>query len=171
MITKELAKDILARRGICTISGGYGMGICAFAGMFTTRPLMGIWHESEVPTDQELEQIQSYQEFQIRSFYNPTWTEKLLAMKPPQDEAVNTLIFWKGFREQPGVWAYRRITWKYGPTFVDRKKNGNRLRTAEAMFDTIEDLLHDRFVKWKREHGGIFAPKVPTQPDSCEKAS
>lgn len=159
MIDGAKAKEMLARRSICTISGGYGMGICAVAGMFMQRPLLGIWHESEVPTDRELEQIQSYQEFKIRSYYNETWTEKLLAMKPPQDEGVNTLIFWKGFREQPGVWAYRRITWEIGPSFVDRKKNGNRLRTAEAMFDTIEDLLHDRFVKWKREHPATFGMK------------
>lgn len=154
---KDAAQSILERSNICTISGGYGMGICAFGNMFLTRPLLGLWHESEMPTEEELLKLQSFQEFKIRSWYNERWTEKLLAMRPPQDEGCNTLVLWKGFREQPGVWAYRRITWQYGPSFVDRKKNGQRFRRIEDMFAAIEDLCHDRFVKWKMDHQLVFA--------------
>jgi hypothetical protein len=155
-INKDIARDILDKHSLCTIYGGYGMGICAFGGLMDSRPLLGIWNESEVPTEEELLKLQSFQEFKIKRWYNPTWIEKLMAMKPPQDEGCNTLVLRKGWRES-GVWAYRRITWEYGPTFVDRKKNGQRFRQIDQMFDSIEDLCHGRWVKWKKDHSTIFA--------------
>lgn len=157
-IAKEKAKEILDQYSICTISGGYGMGICAVAGMFMTRPILGIWHESELPTELELRKIQSFQEYQIKGYYNETWTAKLMAMKPPQDEGCNTLVFWKGFRDELGVWAYRRISWEYGPSFVNCKKNGQRFRLIDHMFDRVQDLVPERWKKWKKEHPEVWKP-------------
>jgi hypothetical protein len=157
MIDKFKAEKILKSHNVCTIWGGYGMGLCAFAGMRDVRPVLGLWNASDVPTEEELAKLRSFQEFKIRSYYTETWTQKMLAMNPPCDEGCNTLVFWKGFREQPDVWAYRRITWDHGPTFVDRKKNHQRFRRVEDMFGAIDGVFPEKFREWKQKHLAVFA--------------
>lgn len=119
MLTKEQVQHIESFK--VPVSQGRGLGICPFATMMFERPLVSIDVESVMPTDDETRLVRTYIEFGVRRYFNETWVNKILSAKLPVVEGHNTLVLLKGPAWRPNGesgWAYRRITWEVGPSFM-----------------------------------------------------
>lgn len=161
MIEIADSKRILAEFKIPVVVG-IGLGICRVAHMDGKHPILGLAKDSLLPTDAELRMIQSFQEHVIRRWYTPEWQEKLLAMPYPVDQGSNTILFLSGFREEPGVWGFRRISWDTGPTWVvgTGKDMAKRFRSPldVMLYETKND--GGRFKKWREAHPDLFTEKA-----------
>lgn len=117
--------------------------------------------DSLLPTDEELALLRSYQEFAIKRIYTESFVERLLKLALPKCAGHNTVIFRKGSHIEGADqhWFYRRISWVLGPTYVpfpsDRDYKGLTLR---ELLDRIENLVPQKWGKWKEKNKGIFSP-------------
>lgn len=157
MISTKDVQRILADYHVPVLSG-YGLGICRMAAIDMAHPILGLAVESALPSNDDLRALQSYQEFSIRKWYNQTWQEKLLAMPYPSDEGANTLLFVCGWRDEPGTWGFRRISWTEGPTFVVGTGKDMKKRFT-SLLDVILYVQKDdggKFKEWRKAHAEIF---------------
>lgn len=120
-----------------------------------------------MPTEMEMEQLQSFIEYKIRSYYNSTYQEKLMSMPLAKDSGHNTIIFRKGsagigsLHDDDG-WAFRRMTWSEGPMYVPARypeEKYEKMSLVEVM-DYCErytrDEMNPKWEAWKQEHGVLF---------------
>jgi hypothetical protein len=110
--------------------------------------------ESEMPTDDELAQIQSYLEFVIRRTYRESFARKLLEMPLPKCGGHNATILRKGWAHRGG-WFYRASSWEFGPTYVPHEAPPQSLM---AVLSLREDLVPAQWEQWKRDRPEIFPP-------------
>jgi hypothetical protein len=127
--------------------------------------------QSLMPTEQELEQLQGFIEYKIRSWYNPTYQAKLLGMPLAKDSGHNTIIFRKGsagagsLHDDDG-WAFRRMTWSEGPMYVPARypaESYEKMSLVQVM-DYCErhtpEEPNEKWEAWKQDHAELFGAEV-----------
>lgn len=103
----ELRKR-LADTGIAVHRGGLNydpMGIDSLV------PVVAIWLESELPTDEEIKTIRTVAQKKINRFFNPSAVEGLAV------RGANMITL---FKRVDGTWTFRRMTWQDGPTWYPK---------------------------------------------------
>jgi hypothetical protein len=150
MLTKRWVKHIQKRFHIPVDSSYPG-----------TYWIISIDRESQMPTSEELRQLQSYREFWVRQVYNEEYAQKILANGLPRCSGHNTAIFRKGSPAGNGAeqyWFYRKMTWQSGPMFVPDVMGPNYkgLTLVELLDQHLNDLRADNWTQWKKEHLSIF---------------
>lgn len=125
----------------------------------STYWIISIDGESQMPTVQELAQLRSYCGFIVRKIYREGWANKILEMPLPYCSGHNTTIFRKGNPLDPENtgWFYRKSTWSSGPFFVpcSTEKDYHTHTLVELLY-RCENLLPERWTKWKLDHPKIF---------------
>ena len=124
---------------------------------------------SLMPSEIELAQIRDFTGYKIRSWYNPSYRDRLLAMALPFDSGRNTIILRKGVGVNGGThhedqgWSYRRATWNHGHVPFRYEKDYQPLSLVEIL-DRCEELLpgevYEKWTDWKNEHAELFEPEV-----------
>ncbi len=120
--------------------------------------IISLARESIMPSDEELKQMRSHQEFSVRRTYAESYQEVVLKRKLPYDNGHNTVIFNKSKRG----WLFRRLTWE-GPLFIPSPTENKLSLTLVEIMDRNEDFDSLKWEEWKREHPEIFPP-IPTTP-------
>jgi hypothetical protein len=122
---------------------------------------------SLMPTEAELAQLQSFIEYKVRSFFNPTYQAKVLSAPLALDSGWNTIIFRKGAGQEVGFgdegWAYRRMTWNHGHVPFPNQADYRPLSLVEAMdrCETLVDDVYPKWAKWKTDHEELFGMAGP----------
>jgi len=121
--------------------------------------------ESFLPTDGELRQLRSYCEFEVRSYFNERYVNRILEADLPRDNGHNTTIFRKGSAKDGTEhdWFYRKMTWRMsGSLYFPSPMDKDYLRfTLPEMMDKIQSLFPDRWAEWKEKYRDVFPPAVP----------
>ena len=121
--------------------------------------IVSLARESTMPSDEELKQMRSHQEFSVRRTYAESYQEVVLKRKLPYDPGHNTVIFKKSERG----WLFRRLTWE-GPFFIPSPTENERPLALVEIMDRNENFDSPKWDKWKREHPEIFPPTPNTTP-------
>ncbi len=121
--------------------------------------IISLARESMKPSDEELKQMQSYQEFSIRRTYAESYQGVVLKRKLPYDPGHNTVIFKKSERG----WFFRRLTWE-SPFFSPSPTKNEPPHTLVEIMDRNENIVPHKWNEWKREHPEIFPPTPNTTP-------
>ena len=127
--------------------------------------------QSLMPTEPELEQLQSFIEYKIRSWYNPTYQAKLMSMPVAKDAGHNTIIFRKGSGDAGSLydddgWAFRRMTWREGPMYVPARTLAEQYEKMSlvSVMDYCERYTkeepHPKWEAWKQDHAELFGAEV-----------
>ncbi len=120
--------------------------------------IISLARESIMPSDEELKQMRSHQEFSVRRTYAESYQEVVLKRKLPYDNGHNTVIFKKSERG----WLFRRSSWE-SPFFVPSPTENERPLTLVEAIDRDEN--YDRkWDEWKQKHPEIFPPTPNTTP-------
>jgi hypothetical protein len=101
-------------------------------------------------TEEELRQLRSFIEHEVRHVYNDTWTERILSAALPKCGGHNTIVFLK---RADGGWAYRRASWEIGPMYVPTWDTAPV--SLVAAMDRVE-RGSPKWAEWKREHPNWF---------------
>lgn len=143
----------------CTTGSGAGMAGSIMT-MISDNFIISLDSYSCLPTNQELEMLQSYLEYVIRKNYrNP---ERILNKLFPSIEGHNTVIFLKGdWWEANGKegWCYRRMTWREGPLYIPTFNVSNPAPPPWSLVQAlnhIETLQMEQWEQWKTGHAKIF---------------
>lgn len=146
----------LKDKGILVTTGyGEGIGGWALAG-FRKSPVVSLDHASAMPTDAECQLLRGYAEYVARLIYHPHFIQEILEQGV---EGHNTTLFLKGPDWHPNGecgWAYRKMTWTQGPTFIPCMDS----RPAPPwsllrLLDHVEMMggrRNERWERWKAEH-------------------
>ncbi|MDP3999338.1 MAG: hypothetical protein Q8P76_01935 [bacterium] len=113
-LTKR-TKAKLMKMGIYTHAGGFGYDPIMAMGSRTA--VMAIWYESEEPTAEELVLLKEIYQGRVTKWY-PDVDKNFLAM------SANTTTL----KKENGVWTYRRMTWREGPTWSQKSGTLQEIR-------------------------------------------
>lgn len=117
------------------------------------------------PSQREIAQILSYQEFLVRLVYGVSYGDRILSMQLPADGGHNTTVFAKNRPRADGSdggWRYRKATWNSGPPFWPPPFDASSpILTLEALIDKIEDLVPAKWLAWKAAHPEAFGKDAP----------
>ena len=122
--------------------------------------IISLARNSELPSDEELKQLRSYQEFSVRRTYAESYQEVVLKRELPYDSGHNTVIFKKS--GQRG-WLFRRLSWE-SPLFIPSLTENERPLALVEIMDKNENSNPDKWNEWKRGHSEIFPPTPDTTP-------
>ncbi len=117
--------------------------------------IISLSRDSIMPSEEELRQLQSYQEFSVRRTYNRPYQETILKRHLPRDPGHNTVIF----KKSEHGWVFRRFTWR-SPFFFPSPIENKRPLALVEVINKIEDIIPEKWERWKQEHPEIF-PLVP----------
>ena len=84
---------------------------------FTKYPVLAVWHESELPTEEELKTLVEIAQEKISRF-NPQYTHGFLA------EGANMITV----KKEKGQWTYHKLTWRQGPIWSPNLTSLSELR-------------------------------------------
>ncbi len=115
--------------------------------------IISLARESIMPSDEELKQMRSYQEFRVRHTYAESYQEVVLKRELPYDNGHNTVIYKKSERG----WLFRRSSWENPLLFFPSPTESERSHTLVEIIDGDENFCRE-WDKWKRERPEIFPP-------------
>mgnify|MGYP001559157934 CR=1 FL=1 len=85
--------------------------------------IISLDRESTMPSDEELKQMRSYQEFRVRHTYASSYQEVVLNRKLPNDNGHNTVIY----KKSEHGWFFRRLAWENPLLFFPSPTENERI--------------------------------------------
>lgn len=101
----------LADTGIAVHSGGLRYDPILWMGIDPLTPVVAIWGESKIPTDEEIEAIKTIAQRKIDRFFHLSEVKGLSA------RGANMITL---FKKEDDTWTFRRMTWQIGPTWYPK---------------------------------------------------
>lgn len=101
---KQGTIEKLKKIGVLIHQGGFYFSVIGYG--LRMRPVCAIWHESEEPTEEEINILAEFVRKRLDEF-SPRDRHEFLA------RGVNTTIL----KKEKGKWTFRLLTWDVGPTW------------------------------------------------------
>lgn len=132
------------------------------------------WGSAERPTDAEAAMIASFIREYITHWFRESYQHKLAQRPLDVDSGCNTVVFCK---YGPDDWAYRRMSWEYGPLFVPEPphmKDRQGPLSLEQVMDRVHTIGDDgpmpRWTTWRADHPEVFPATQQTATDAKDTA-